>query len=154
MWHVGTVWTLPPFLEGQEGRVESAELSAYSRIKLTETKIPSFIRVWLWKKLPGLFLGRSEFLVCKKQQTIFKSLGLMCHVPVGWQCRVPRWLQMLMERKLRLSRLPGLVWRHFFQIPGTIIFPGFLEMLSAKISAVDGKTEGEHTNNRSNGVKA
>lgn len=27
-------------------------------------------------------------------------------------------------------------------------------MLSAKISAVDGKTEGEHTNNRSNGVKA
>jgi len=27
-------------------------------------------------------------------------------------------------------------------------------MLGAKRSAVDGKTEGEHTNNRSNGVKA
>lgn len=34
-----------------------------------------------------------------------------------------------------------------------MIFPGFLEMLSAKISVVDGKTE-EHTDNRSNGVEA
>lgn len=34
----------------------------------------------------------------------------------------------------------------FFQIPGTVIFPGFLENLSAKISVGDGKTEGEHTN--------
>lgn len=77
--------------------------------------------------------------------------SIVCQLGDAAGC--PAWLQMLVERKLRLTRLPGFVWRHIFQIPGTIIFPGFLEMLSTKISAVDGKTEGEQTNNRSNGVK-
>lgn len=51
-----------------------------SQIKLINYGILVLISIWLWKKLLGLFLGRSEFLVHKKQQTIFKSQAwrIMC----------------------------------------------------------------------------
>lgn len=41
------------------------ELSVCSWIKLIKTKIPAFISILLWKKLPGLFQGRSEFLASR-----------------------------------------------------------------------------------------
>lgn len=116
--------------------------------------ILSFIHICFCKRTYWGYFREGASYYAQKEVSSFHYPWPGALRAAGWCCRVPCWLRVLVEWKLRPNRLQGFVWRRFFQIPGIEIFPGFLETLSAKISAVYGKTGGERTDSRLSGAKA
>lgn len=116
--------------------------------------ILSFIHICFCKRTYWGYFREGASYYAQKEVSSFHYPRPGALRAAGWCCRVPCWLRVLVEWKLRPNRLQGFVWRRFFQIPGIEIFPGFLETLSAKISAVYGKTGGERTDSRLSGAKA
>lgn len=130
---------------GRGAKRGTLELSVCTRMKHSNIRILSFIHICFCKITYRGYFREGESYCAQKEASSFHcpwtsalhQLDDAAGCPAGCWCSCSEsWDQ---------ADLQGFVWRCFFQIPAIEIFPGFLGTLSAKISVVDGKTGGEHT---------